>query len=58
MLHLRKWMLRTFAALTLFASAVVVALGLIAMQEQPFAGVVQVSPTPLQQFLETMNASP
>ena len=46
------------AALALFSLAVVVVLGLIAMQEQPFAGAVQVSSAPLQEFLETMKANP
>ena len=40
------------AALTVFSTAVVVAFTLIAMQEQPFAGVVQVSPLPIQEFLD------
>jgi len=46
------------AALALFSIAVVVVLGLIAMQEQPFAGAVQVSSAPLQEFLETVSAAP
>jgi hypothetical protein len=45
------------AALTLFACAAVVALALIAVQEQPFAGDVQVSPAPIQRFLDTMTTN-
>jgi hypothetical protein len=46
------------AALMLFSIAVVVVLGLIAMQEQPFDGAVQVSSWPMQEFLDTVVATP
>lgn len=38
------------AALTVFSTAAIVALGLIALQEHPFQGMFQVSPTPLQRL--------
>lgn len=41
------------ASLTVFSSAVIVALTLIAAQEQPYGGVVQVSPFPIADFLDT-----
>lgn len=44
------------AALTVFSAAVVIALGLIALQEQPFAGVLQVSPAPIREFLDSVAA--
>jgi hypothetical protein len=37
------------AALTIFSVAAVMALGMIALQERPFAGDVRVSPGPLAQ---------
>ena len=40
------------AALTVFSTAAVVALGLIALQEHPFQGTFRVSPAPLQRLLE------
>ena len=43
------------AALTLFSLAVVVALGLIAAQELPFSGPVQLSPAQFQEFLRTTS---
>jgi hypothetical protein len=45
------------AALTLFSIAIVIVLGLVGIQEQPFAGSIQVSPAPLQEFLDTMAAA-
>lgn len=45
------------AALTLFSIAVVVVLGLIALQEQPFSGPVQVSSAPMEEFLESVAAN-
>lgn len=39
------------AALTVFGTAAIVALGLIALQEHPFQGTFQVSPAPLQRLL-------
>ena len=39
------------AALTVFATGAVVALGLIALQEDPFSGVFRVSSTPLERVL-------
>jgi len=43
-------------ALTIFSFAAIVTLTLIATQEHPFAGAVQVSPAPLQNFLESISA--
>ncbi|MET0723287.1 MAG: hypothetical protein ABWY64_21040 [Tardiphaga sp.] len=40
------------AALTVFSTAAVVALGLIALQEHPFQGTFRVSPAPLLRLLE------
>lgn len=45
------------AALALFSIATVAALGLIAVQEQPFAGSIKVSPAPLQEFLDVIKAA-
>lgn len=42
------------AAIVVFSTAAVVALGLIALQEQPFYGAIRISPAPLQQVLATM----
>ena len=42
------------AALTVFSTAVIIALALIAMQEQPFTGVVQVAPSTIQEFLDSV----
>lgn len=39
------------AALAVFSTAAIVALGLIALQEHPFQGTFQVSPAPLQRLL-------
>jgi hypothetical protein len=39
------------AALAVFATGAIVALGLIALQEDPFGGVFRVSPAPLQRLL-------
>jgi hypothetical protein len=39
------------AALAIFSTAAVVALGMIALQEDPFSGVFQVSPAPLERLL-------
>ncbi|HVG50457.1 MAG TPA: hypothetical protein VM867_02355 [Xanthobacteraceae bacterium] len=46
------------ATLTLFTSSLVVALGLIAMQEWPFIGPLQIRPTPLQEVLDLMSKLP
>jgi hypothetical protein len=40
------------AALTVFSIAAVLTLGLIALQEHPFAGEVRLSPAPLQELLK------
>ena len=39
------------AALTVFATGAVVALGLIALQEDPFSGVFRVSSAPLERVM-------
>jgi hypothetical protein len=44
------------AALALFTSALVVALGLMAMQEWPFSGPLQISPAPLRAILDLIPA--
>jgi hypothetical protein len=43
------------AALGVFSVAAVLTLGLIALQEHPFAGDVRLSPAPLQDLLKKMN---
>lgn len=43
------------AALCVFSVAAVLALGMIALQEHPFAGDVRLSPEPLQELLKKMN---
>lgn len=43
------------AALSVFSIAAVLALGLIALQEHPFAGDVRLSPAPLQELLKKMQ---
>lgn len=43
------------AALMVFCAAAVVALGLIAAQEQPFDGPLQVSPAPIEAALQSMG---
>jgi len=40
------------AALAIFSVSVVIALGLIALQEHPFAGEVRISAWPLQELLK------
>ena len=45
------------AAVALFSVASVVALGLIAMQEWPFSGVVQISAAPMHDALKVISAS-
>jgi hypothetical protein len=52
LIHLQKPRAQV-AALSLFSVSVVVALGLIALQEQPFSGPVQVSNWPIEEFLAT-----
>ncbi len=42
------------AAIVVFSTAAVVTLGLIALQEHPFEGVIRISPAPLQQVLTAM----
>lgn len=42
------------AAITVFSTAAVVALGLIALQEQPFDGALRISPAPIEQVLHAM----
>jgi RsiW-degrading membrane proteinase PrsW (M82 family) len=44
------------AALAVFSVAVVVALTLVALQEQPFDGLLQVSPEPIAHVLKTLNS--
>lgn len=51
LVHLQKFNAHV-AALTVFSVAAVLALGLIAMQEHPFAGGVRLSPAPLQELLK------
>jgi hypothetical protein len=46
------------AALTLFTCSLVVALGMMAMQEWPFSGPLQVRPTPLEKFFSQIEKSP
>uniref|UniRef100_Q07PS9 DUF4239 domain-containing protein n=1 Tax=Rhodopseudomonas palustris (strain BisA53) TaxID=316055 RepID=Q07PS9_RHOP5 len=48
--HLEKWRAMS-AALTIFSSAAIIALGMIALQEDPFGGMFQVSPAPLQRLV-------
>ena len=43
------------AALSVFSIAAVLTLGLIALQEHPFAGDVRLSPAPLQELLKKMH---
>jgi hypothetical protein len=43
------------SALAVFSLAAVVVLGLIALQEDPFAGSIQVSPAPLEDALATLT---
>jgi hypothetical protein len=45
------------SALTVFATGAIVALGLIALQEDPFGGVFRVSPAPLERLL-TLSDTP
>lgn len=45
------------AALTIFSLAAVLALGLIALQEQPFDGVLRIKPSALQD-IQTLNGAP
>ena len=45
-------------ALTVFATAAIVALGLIGLQEHPFNGAFQVSPAPLERLLALGDAGP
>jgi uncharacterized membrane protein HdeD (DUF308 family) len=42
------------AAIAVFSTAAVVALGLIALQEQPFDGAIRISPAPLEHALKSM----
>jgi hypothetical protein len=42
------------AALVVFSTAAVITLGLIALQEQPFAGPIRTSPEPIEQVLRPM----
>jgi len=42
------------AALTVFSSAVIVALTLIAAQEEPYSGIVRVSPAPIADFSDSL----
>jgi hypothetical protein len=46
------------AALTVFSTGAVVALGLIALQEDPFSGVFRVSTAPLQHLLTLSDTAP
>jgi len=40
--------------LTVFSSAVIVALTLIAAQEEPYSGIVRVSPAPIADFSDSL----
>ena len=42
------------ASLTVFSTAVIVALTLIAAQEEPYSGIVSVSPSPISDFIDQM----
>jgi hypothetical protein len=42
------------AAIVVFSTAAVVALGLIALQEQPFDGAIRISPAPIEHILQPM----
>jgi hypothetical protein len=55
--HLEKWRAMA-AALTVFSSAAIVALGMIALQEDPFGGVFQVSSAPLQRLVALPDFPP
>jgi hypothetical protein len=44
------------AAVSVFTAAAVVAIGLVALQEQPFDGPMQILPTPLETFLAALPA--
>ena len=46
------------AALTVFSTGAVVALGLIALQEYPFEGAFRISPAPLERLLALSEAGP
>ena len=46
------------AALTVFATGAIVALGLIALQEHPFNGAFRVSPAPLERLLMLSDVGP
>lgn len=46
------------AALGVFASGAIVALGIIALQEHPFEGAFRVAPTPLEHLLALSDAGP
>jgi hypothetical protein len=54
MVHLQKRNAHV-AALTVFSVAAVCTLGLIALQEHPFAGSVRLSPAPLQELLKLQS---
>ena len=43
------------AAIVVSSTAAVVALGLIALQEQPFDGAIRILPAPLEQILKPMT---
>ncbi|MFN3659292.1 MAG: DUF4239 domain-containing protein [Pseudolabrys sp.] len=51
LVHLQKRVPHV-AALVLFSAAAVIALGLIGLQEHPFAGAVRIAPAPLQDLLK------
>jgi hypothetical protein len=46
------------AALTVFASGAIVALGIVALQEHPFDGAFRVAPAPLENLLSISEAGP
>jgi hypothetical protein len=57
LVHLDKWRAMA-AALTVFSSAAIVALGMIALQEDPFGGVFRVSPAPLERLIALADFPP
>ena len=54
LVHLERPRAQT-AAIAVFSTAAVVALGLIALQEQPFDGALRVSPAAIEQVLHSMS---
>ena len=54
LVHLERPRAQT-AAIAVFSTAAVVALGLIALQEQPFDGALRISPAAIEQVLHSMS---